>query len=211
MTFVLRRRTKRCLQRTLHARQSAPGMEYRPLPPMMPISACCDGFSFKVGSKPLIIQKEMGRLETAPRGSVLARLEGQSGLLPSCRPPMGSTQPESLIAIRAGPFIEGSERHLSFFRDGRDSHPLWLLLLVDKGRDSSESFVVGDGGHFLSIGRDRDLIDALDLAVALESRFDRAVTQLFQRYGLIRIRAFHRVVFAIELSFPAYAGRGGHA
>src|ERR1017187_11028407 len=35
--------------------------------------------------------------------------------------------------------------------------------------------------------------------------------QLLHRHSLIRIDAFHRILFAIKLGFPALAGRCGHA
>src|ERR1017187_8360342 len=88
---------------------------------------------------------------------------------------------------------------------------LSLLLFVDKRRDSSGLLVVGDGGHFLPIGRNRDLRDTVNLAIALVSQFDDAVPQLLHRHSLIRIDAFHRILFAIKLGFPALAGRCGHA
>src|ERR1017187_4719378 len=88
---------------------------------------------------------------------------------------------------------------------------LSLLLFVDKRRDSSALLVVGDSGHFLSIGRNCDLLDTVNLAIALIGDFDGAVPQLLHRHSLTRIDALHRVLFAIELGFPALAGRCGHA
>ncbi len=52
---------------------------------------------------------------------------------------------------------------------------LSLLLFVDKRRDSSGLLVVGDGSHFLSIGRNCDLLDTVKLAIALIGDFDGAV------------------------------------
>src|SRR6266568_9521676 len=86
-----------------------------------------------------------------------------------------------------------------------------LLLFVSRRPDSSCWLIVRDGGHFLSIGRHRDLIYSLDFAVALVSRFNGVVPQRLQRYSVIRISAFHRVVFAIEFGFPAKACRRGDA
>src|SRR6202140_2191541 len=88
--------------------------------------------------------------------------------------------------------------------------PPSLLLFVNKRRHSSGWLVVRDGGHFLSIGRDRDLVYGLDFAVALVSRFDGVVVQLLQRHGIVRIGTLHRVLFAIEFGLPAIACRCGY-
>jgi hypothetical protein len=86
-----------------------------------------------------------------------------------------------------------------------------LLLFGSQRRDCSCQLIVHDGGPFLSIGRDRDLIYILDFAVALVSRFNGVAPQRLQRNSIIRISAFHRVVFAIEFGFPAIACRCGDA